>query len=179
MSKYVIEDTSLIAIGDAIREKGGTTATMSPAQMAEAILALTIGGGDEPGGGGGTAEPGAITKATIEGSYLTTLSNLFDVSAYYDVDYICFFNYRNNAHGYVWRGATHTSETFTGCYNPLSISTANTTYASGSISSTNYKLTLKADNMNYVPELIYIYTAAAGGGGGTGEDIPSAEEVYY
>ena len=49
MAKLFIEDTSLIAIGDAIREKTGGTATMSPAEMVTAIenIVATGGGGEE------------------------------------------------------------------------------------------------------------------------------------
>lgn len=44
MAKYSIEDSTLIAIGDAIREKNDTTESMTPAEMAEAISAIETGG---------------------------------------------------------------------------------------------------------------------------------------
>lgn len=44
MSKYAIEGSTLIAIGDAIREKTGDTATMTPVEMAGAILTISGGG---------------------------------------------------------------------------------------------------------------------------------------
>ena len=47
MAKYSIEDSTLVAIGDAIREKNGTTETMTPAEMAEAISAIEAGGNSE------------------------------------------------------------------------------------------------------------------------------------
>lgn len=45
MAKYTINDTTLTSIADAIRAKGGTTAALTPAQMAEAIAAIQAGGG--------------------------------------------------------------------------------------------------------------------------------------
>lgn len=47
MSKVFIEETSLSAIGDAIRSKTGTSDLMNPAQMAEAITGITTGGGGD------------------------------------------------------------------------------------------------------------------------------------
>lgn len=46
MSKVFIEETSLTAIGDAIREKTGGTELLSPAQMVTAIQGITGGGSD-------------------------------------------------------------------------------------------------------------------------------------
>ena len=43
MSKVLINETTLSAIGDAIREKGGTTALIAPQNMPNAIQALVIG----------------------------------------------------------------------------------------------------------------------------------------
>lgn len=45
MAKYTINDTTLTSIADAIRAKGGTSAALTPAQMAEAIAAIQAGGG--------------------------------------------------------------------------------------------------------------------------------------
>lgn len=45
MAKLFIQDTTLTAIGNAIREKTGTTDLLSPAEMATAIEAIEIGGG--------------------------------------------------------------------------------------------------------------------------------------
>ena len=44
MSKVFIEETTLSAIGDAIREKGGTTTLIAPLDMATAIRAIETGG---------------------------------------------------------------------------------------------------------------------------------------
>ena len=43
MSKYAINDTTLIAIGDAIREKEGTAEPIPVAAFAERIAAITTG----------------------------------------------------------------------------------------------------------------------------------------
>lgn len=45
MSKYVIEDTTLSSIADAIRAKTGKTDTMTPEQMPTEIAGITTGGG--------------------------------------------------------------------------------------------------------------------------------------
>lgn len=46
MAEYLVQDTSLTAVADAIREKGGTTAPLSfPAGMAEAVRNIQSGGG--------------------------------------------------------------------------------------------------------------------------------------
>lgn len=47
MAEYLVQDTSLTAIADAIREKGGTTAPLSfPAGMAAAVRGIPSGGTD-------------------------------------------------------------------------------------------------------------------------------------
>lgn len=47
MSKGFIEDTTLTAIGDAIRSKNGSTAQYKPNEMAAAINAIVSGGGSD------------------------------------------------------------------------------------------------------------------------------------
>lgn len=47
MSEYLIQEKSLTDIADAIREKAGNTEKMTPAEMAEAITAIPVGGGDD------------------------------------------------------------------------------------------------------------------------------------
>lgn len=47
MAEYLVQDTSLTAVADAIREKGGTTAPLSfPSGMAAAVRNIQSGGGD-------------------------------------------------------------------------------------------------------------------------------------
>lgn len=47
MADYLVQDTSLTAVADAIRERGGTTAPLSfPSGMASAIRGIQNGGGD-------------------------------------------------------------------------------------------------------------------------------------
>lgn len=47
MANVLVQDTSLTAIANAIREKNGSTDTYKPAEMATAIQALSSGGGGE------------------------------------------------------------------------------------------------------------------------------------
>lgn len=56
MSKYVINDTTLTAIGDAVRSKSGTSDLIPVSGLADAITNLPSGGG-----GGGELEPIVIT----------------------------------------------------------------------------------------------------------------------
>ena len=47
MAEYLVQDTSLTAVADAIREKGGTTAPLSfPDGMAKAVRDIPSGGTD-------------------------------------------------------------------------------------------------------------------------------------
>ena len=47
MAEYLVQDTSLTAVADAIREKGGTTAPLSfPDGMAKAVREIPSGGTD-------------------------------------------------------------------------------------------------------------------------------------
>lgn len=70
MSKYVIEDTTLTAIGDAIREKDGTTEPILVGDFASKIAAITAGGG---------GELGFVTLSNPSGM---STSHKFDASAY-------------------------------------------------------------------------------------------------
>ena len=45
MANYIIQDTELIAIADAIRTKNGTEDTYTTAEMVDAIEAIESGGG--------------------------------------------------------------------------------------------------------------------------------------
>lgn len=45
MSKYVIEDTTLVSIGNAIREKDGTTDKILVSELANKIKNIPQGGG--------------------------------------------------------------------------------------------------------------------------------------
>jgi hypothetical protein len=47
MSKYVIEDTTLVSIGDAIREKDGSTDKILVSELANKIKNIPQGGGGE------------------------------------------------------------------------------------------------------------------------------------
>ena len=71
MSKVFIEDTTLTAIGDAIRGKAGTSDLIDPANMAQEITNL-------PTGGGGGIDPSdlAFTGNLAYFNYNGTLDNL-------------------------------------------------------------------------------------------------------
>ena len=62
MATYKIEDTTLTNIADAIRTKGGTTATLTPTQMPDAISAIQTGEG-----GGGSVIPAGIGRSAVPG----------------------------------------------------------------------------------------------------------------
>lgn len=47
MSKYVIENTTLTAIGDAIRDKAGTTELIKVSELPTAIANIPTGGGSD------------------------------------------------------------------------------------------------------------------------------------
>lgn len=67
MATYAIEDTTLTAIANAIREKGGTNAAMTPAEMAALIDAIEAGGGVPEGLTAVTA--GSFTPTSNTTSY--------------------------------------------------------------------------------------------------------------
>jgi hypothetical protein len=69
MSKYAINDTTLIAIGDAIREKEGSTDTIPVADFADRIAAITTGGGGGESGGGNFANIGGLLTTAWKDSY--------------------------------------------------------------------------------------------------------------
>lgn len=64
MGKVFINETSLTAIGDAIREKTGETALLSPAEMATAIAGISAGGS-----GDGMPNPITFTGADLSGLF--------------------------------------------------------------------------------------------------------------
>lgn len=74
MSLYSIKDTTLTAIGDAIREKNGTEDKYTPEQMVTAIQAIV-------GGGGGTVKYVQLTNS--DGA---KTSQVFDASPYIGTD---------------------------------------------------------------------------------------------
>ena len=66
MSKYVINESTLTSIGDAIRAKGGTSDLILVSDLAKAITNLPS--GDSPGGGGG-GDASLPTELTVSGDY--------------------------------------------------------------------------------------------------------------
>ena len=76
MSKVLVEDTSLIAIADAIRNKNGETTQYKPAEMANAIS--NISGGEEL----------VVSTITMSGNTSTTIDFSEYVSNYDNIRYI-------------------------------------------------------------------------------------------
>jgi hypothetical protein len=70
MAKVFIEESTLTAIGNAIRNKRGTTTLIDPADFAGEIQAI------ETGGGGGGADWGEWQTGTIIDSDNATLGNV-------------------------------------------------------------------------------------------------------
>lgn len=81
MSKLFIEDTSLVAIGDAIRAKTGKSDKLTPAQMATEISSITTGGGSTGGSSLPTPPEGGWTYAT------SPWSSKFNSTTTYTRDY--------------------------------------------------------------------------------------------
>lgn len=74
MSKVVVNESSLTAIGNAIRAKNGETTTYKPSEMAAAITSLPS------GGSGGSWSTATITSPT------TGYNKSFDISNYVATD---------------------------------------------------------------------------------------------
>lgn len=78
MSNYIASDTDLIAVANAIRTKGGTSAQLAfPADFVSAVNAIQT--------GGGSSNEDAIIQKTISGSY--TNSNVTKVEQ--SIFYLC------------------------------------------------------------------------------------------
>lgn len=93
MSKYVINDTTLTAIGDAVREKGGTSALIPVSGLANAIINL-------PSGGGGEVEPIVLSGGQsygccgdIAGAYINLYGNTISTQNINTANYM-FYNNR-------------------------------------------------------------------------------------
>ena len=74
MSKVFIEEETLIGIGNAIREKNGTTDLIATTDMATAISNLAT------GGGGGTLKMVAMDRTSSTGA--GTITSKYDMSPY-------------------------------------------------------------------------------------------------
>ena len=75
MAEYLIQDTTLDAIADAINAKTGGSSAMTPAQMVTAIAAIPS--------GGGTDTLGASLAGTLENYENDSLTSLEQYSFYY------------------------------------------------------------------------------------------------
>ena len=92
MSKYVINDTTLTAIGDAVREKGGTTELIPVSGLADAIINL-------PSGGGGEVEPIVISgdgsyacAGPMGGTYIDLFGNTVSTNEITNAQYMFYGN---------------------------------------------------------------------------------------
>lgn len=82
MAKYSINDTTLDNIADAIREKTGDTADLTPLEMPAAILSITGGGSGD--GGEGFYLTGDLTKLYAPGDITTTSSTPTSVKTWFN-----------------------------------------------------------------------------------------------
>lgn len=100
MSKVFIEESTLTAIGDALREKNGTTDMIAPLDMATAITNL-------PSGGGGTMMWENVAEMTTNGKY--------NIATYLEKhnQLIVFITYNNNVYAMIIKNGVLTSP----CYN--------------------------------------------------------------
>ena len=87
MSKVFIEEETLIGIGNAIREKSGTTDLIATTDMASAISNL-------PTGGGGTLKMVAMDRTSSTGT--GTITSTYDVSPYAEYGTIILILYSRN-----------------------------------------------------------------------------------
>lgn len=77
MAKYTINDTTLVAIADAIRAKSGTTGGIDPANMATLIAAIESGGGSDNVDLSGFPN---ISKVKTGSFTLTSNASIYEVS---------------------------------------------------------------------------------------------------
>ena len=89
MALYLVEDSSLIDIGNAIRQKINTTNNMSLIEMASAIRSINIDSGDS-GNSGETTSPTTFIAEQVhvnsasQGTYVTLLNNNSFISNNYN-----------------------------------------------------------------------------------------------
>lgn len=66
MANYVVSDTSLTAVADAIRTKGGTSANLTfPTEFVSAINAIPTGGGDYEIAAGTVTPTSSVSSVTV------------------------------------------------------------------------------------------------------------------
>lgn len=188
MSLYSIKDTTLTAIGDAIRAKNGSTDTYTSEQMAAAIEAIVA-----TGGGGGSVKYVQLTNT--DGS---KTKQVFDASAYIGTgDDKEFIIIAWTSHGATSNGAVTCMPNIVyydgaGAYSDL-LSSSNSMNVSYYITPANCKLeagviTLTRNNSTYFKlnnssssdtnylELIYVEsTGGSSGGSSSGGITPEGE----
>lgn len=75
MAEYLIQDSTLADIGNAIREKTGLTNTMSPLTMASAIRSININGGSTGESSINLISEQVHIDSTTQGAFVTLLSS--------------------------------------------------------------------------------------------------------
>ena len=180
MNLYSIKETTLIAIGDAIRAKNGTTNTYSSEEFAAAIEAIVATGGGASGGSGG---PGTIEHIAITGVADTALSYQYDLTPYMDKDFY-FLNWIRTTSGvdpylqhFIYHAADGATESLSFANNPLTATKANASKSMGSL--VNGILTLECYNSSYMVQKTSHLFVCNGGAGGSGGIVPEGElEIY-
>ena len=94
MSKYVIEDTTLISIADAVREKSGTTDLIKVSELPDAIAAITTGGGGEITPLELTGDCSYTCGGAIAGNYIKDFGNTITTKDVSNASYM--FHYYAN-----------------------------------------------------------------------------------
>ena len=125
MAKVIVNDTTLTSIADAIREKGNTTATLKPAEMPNAILAIAAAGGEV------SESIRGLAYTEITSTPYSNLKKLPDLTAVVD-DFnkiqVMFWGSRYNSYVYVkgfdnnalFTLSTGTADSNCKCYTPFS-----------------------------------------------------------
>lgn len=143
MSKVFIEESTLTAIGDAIREKNGTTDMIAPLDMATVIANLPSGGEDYTVGL-------ALYKASSSTNYNLPLS---DYGSSWD-DIIAV----------IWKGGGTSSSVMTNIFCPAYskeevLHFNNTSFAKIEASSLSWSYTLNEEGMYIYSALLYAWNA--------------------
>lgn len=176
MNLYSIKETTLIAIGDAIRAKNGSTDTYTSEEFAAAIESIVATGGGEGGSSGG---PGVIEHVAITGVADTSLSYQYNLTPYMNRDFY-FVNWIRTSSSvdpyfqhFIYHAADGTTESLGYGNDPLTTTKANAAKAKGSL--VNGILTLDYYSSSYAIQKtchLFVCNAGAGGSGGI---VPEGE----
>ena len=136
MNLYSIKETTLIAIGDAIRAKNGTTDTYSSEEFAAAIEAIVATGGGDGESSGGS---GVIEHVAVVGNYDGSLGYQYDLTPYMNKDFY-FVNWIRTSSGvdpyfqhFIYHAANGTTESLSFGNDPLTTTSAKASKAKGTL----------------------------------------------